>query len=168
MANYINSIELTTEKLNGLEYPCLQITNIKGEPAYLVPFRFYKFQVCGNKTGEWDLGSSDIRFFKKIFDEHMFDYNVCAEVTNELYKEVTACLTSYLKSSYGYPGKNIAVTNLDTPCFTEFQIESGYPDSIDGKFAIENLEYIDDFIDETYRMIKKYYNITGISAGQII
>lgn len=32
----------------------------KDQLGYLMPFRAYRFQVCGNQKGDWDLGASDV------------------------------------------------------------------------------------------------------------
>jgi hypothetical protein len=43
--------------------PVLGVPRIRDDNeqlGYLMPFRAYRFQVCGNMNGEWDLGSSDV------------------------------------------------------------------------------------------------------------
>jgi hypothetical protein len=157
--SYINQISSETESMGGLNYPCIKITNINGDVGYLLPFRFYKFQVCGTKTGEWDLGSGDVHFFKLYFEKHKYDYNICAAVIDELYKAATACLTSYLDTSYGYPGKKVAVRYGGTPYFTEYQLKKGYPDKVVDYFDIEDIEGIDDFLCDTYKLVVDYYKL---------
>lgn len=39
-------------------FPYIELTNSNGTNGYLLPFRKYRFQVCGNLGGQIDLGSS--------------------------------------------------------------------------------------------------------------
>ena len=51
-----------------VECPAEMSTNPHGNVGYLMPFRAYRFQVCGNREGEWDLGSSDVRHMKDLLE----------------------------------------------------------------------------------------------------
>jgi len=49
------------------EIPCLKVETIDhSEKGYLMPFRAYRFQVCGDSHGVGDLGASDVKQFREV------------------------------------------------------------------------------------------------------
>jgi hypothetical protein len=63
------------------EIPCIKLESIDHtEVGYLMPFRAYRFQVCGNADGEGDYGSSDVRQMKEAmqyedeYTTYAYDY----------------------------------------------------------------------------------------------
>ena len=51
----------------GCEIPCVKVeTHDHSDFGYLMPFRAYRFQVCGNADGEGDRGASDVRHMRDV------------------------------------------------------------------------------------------------------
>ena len=77
---------------SNCEIPCVKVTYVGDNPhprfnndGYLMPFRAYRFQVCGNVKGERDCGSSDVHNMQEVLalkyaDEfNTFAYNYLRE-----------------------------------------------------------------------------------------
>ena len=165
MTNSILKInELTTEKCYAFEYPCLEIENYKGEKGYIIPFRFYKFQVCGRKDGTWDFGSSDIRSFEDLVKYHNEEI---AKTT--LMLDLIACINNYLRLAYGWPEKLVSYA-MDNPSIPVPLTESDrekQPMKPREKETIGEIHRVNEldmnlmqsFIDQTYDLIRDYYKI---------
>lgn len=75
----INNITIRHEL--DCKIPCVKLETINHtEVGYLMPFRAYRFQVCGNSDGEGDYGSSDIHRMHEVlqyddeFTTYAYDY----------------------------------------------------------------------------------------------
>jgi hypothetical protein len=121
---------------------------------YLMPFRLYCFQVCANIQGEGDLGSSNpIRFTDIVTN---------GSAKEKLLVELCKCFNSYIKTRYGYPGRDIRYT-IDGTIYTNggygTNIEDDY--KVEEKYNIKEMPYIMDFINETIDLVKSYYDIAS-------
>ena len=155
MANYINITKMTTESCASFDYPVLEIHNINGTVGYLMPFRFYRFQVCGNKAGICDMGASEI---KKLEDIVMWHRN--AKFLLKL--EAISAINDHLNTSYGDVKKNVAYTINGQIPLTSYMQESVLPYGFDELVDCSELAYLDEFIDATYNLIVDYYKIMPI------
>lgn len=150
--------KITIENLRGFIYPVLHINgedeNGREYTRYLMPFRLYKFQVCGNIEGECDCGSSEPKKFRDIV-EYSYDPEF------KLKKELCCCLNNYLNTSYGYPGRVVRITYDDQIYRNEYLEEcdhrNGYKDI--ETYKLEDMIFIDEFIRETINVVKREYKI---------
>ena len=155
-----NKLEVT--RVNN-DYPTLKIENKISETiGYLMPFRFSFFQVCGTQKGEWDYGSGD-HISLKLKDIISFSNNP----GYELKIEVVKCLNDYLNTCYGNVGCNAAFTLNDIPYFTEHMMVNTIPNRVkrnggapfDEFYRLEDMPFIDEFIDETIKFIADHYKL---------
>lgn len=156
----VNISKMTIENLRGFIYPAFHIDGedqIHGKSygkttRYLVPFRLYKFQICGTINGEWDLGSSEVKRFRDIVE-------FSNDPAYELKKEICCCLNDYMNTSYGNPGRLVRYT-FDGQMFrTGYIEERDEGKDITETYPIEDIPQLDEFIDETINSVKREYKI---------
>lgn len=146
MARYINSIKF--EEVNG--WPIITIEK-DGKERFLMPFRYRKFQVCETRDGELDMGSGYDKDWSRII-------NMDPEYAKIfLKKELGECLSSYLHTSYGWPGEPIGVTYLTNLTMTPYQEETGLREAIVDTIDVNDVRFVDEFIDATYELVKARY-----------
>jgi len=138
------------------ECPQIEITNpFNGEVGYLAPFRWYSFQVSGTIDGEWDLGSSVPRRFLDVY-QPLEDY---------LLVQMVHALNAYLDNRYGWIGEKTVITINGG--VASFKLGDNYLGRVPNytqytKYAIENEDWVEDFIKETVRCFRKYYNLENV------
>lgn len=155
MSNPIMISELTIENLRGFVYPVLHIKDENNEnERFLMPFRLYRFQICETITGEWDLGSSEVKMFSDIVEYSL-------DPKTRLMKELCKCFNDYMTTSYGYPGRVVRYTYQDNIFRNEYLEEKDLRNRVEIKetYKIEDLPFIDKFIDETIKVVKETYHI---------
>lgn len=158
--NPINISKLTIENLDGFIYPVLHIIhfNKKGErddDNYLMPFRLYSFQVCGTIDGECDMGSSECHRFIDILNYSNYE--------DRLKKMLCRCLNAYVNTCYGYPGRLVRFSYNSEILCNDYQAEQDAKKNINiyntETYEINNMPFMDKFIEASIMATKKYYNI---------
>ena len=97
------------------EIPCIRIeTKDHDEIGYLMPFRAYRFQVCGSVHGEGDLGASDVRDLRDAI-RWMPD----STAINYLREQAMIAIMRWQPYDYAY---GINMTNNDTEIFENWLV----------------------------------------------
>lgn len=140
----------------GFECPVIKVTNtVNGQVGYLEPFRWYSFQISGTVDGITDLGSSVPKPFKYIY----------GDLKGELLKSLLHCINSFLDNVYGWIGEKAVYTINGKPETHKMYKELYYGDCPDYstyiQYPIEDEDWVDEFLDETIRCYKEYYNIAS-------
>ena len=150
--------KMTLKNFLGFIYPVLYIDGAnedeRYDTRYLMPFRLYKFQICETDDGEWDCGSSEVKHFKDII-------KYANDPVYELKKQLCCCFNDYMNTSYGYPGRVVRYT-FDNQMFRTSYVEDRDIKKkilIEEVYKIEELPYLDEFINETINSVKREYNI---------
>lgn len=155
MSNPIMISEMTIENLRGFVYPVLHIKDEDNEnERFLMPFRLYRFQICETIEGECDMGSSEVKMFSDIVEYSL-------DPKSRLMKYFCMCLNDYMSTSYGYPGRIVRYTYQDNIFRNEYLEEKDLRNKVEIKetYKIEDLPFIDKFIDETIKVVKETYHI---------
>lgn len=155
MSNPIMISELTIENLEGFIYPVLHIKNENNEnERFLMPFRLYRFQICETIDGECDMGSSEVKKFSDILQYSLDPRSI-------LMKYLCMCLNDYMSTSYGYPGRIVRYTYQNNIFRNEYREEKDLRNKVEIKetYKIEDLPFVDEFIDETIAAVKREYKI---------
>ena len=159
--NPITISRLTIENLDGFIYPVLHIDYTRerdGETGsrYLMPFRLYRFQVCGTIDGEWDLGSSVVKMFKDILEYY-------PNPEWRLKCLLCECFNDYMDTSYGYPGRVVRFTFEDNmyrnKYMEEKDIRKGVTINNTETYKLEDIPFVDKFIEATVMAVKRQYKI---------
>jgi hypothetical protein len=137
----------------GFECPVVKVTNpATGRYGYLEPFRWYSMQISGSIDGDMDLGSSVPKPFKYIVN-----------LEGELLKSLLHCINAHLDNNYGWTGEKCVYTYEGKPETYKIHKDLYY-----GKcpnyneyvqYPIENEDWVEEFIKETVRCFRKYYNL---------
>lgn len=159
--NPLRTSLVENNKFDG--WPTLKIENINGNVGYLMPFRFYSFQICGNQEGNMDLGSSEPKANLML---DIVKYNEPMVAKCLLAKEICTAINSYMSNNYGYnEGRHIAFTFGGKPQYTYFIVNYIIPDKdFDEFFRIEDLQDMNEFIDLCYEFVIDYYGLRGLTA----
>lgn len=111
-----NSINIRHEI--NCEIPCVKVSTIDGTDfGFLMPFRAYRFQICGNVDGEGDLGSSDVKNFRE-----KIKWMPETVAINRLREQALIAIARWLPENYRY---GISMSDDDMEIFEEF-IQNSY------------------------------------------
>ena len=95
------------------EIPCIRVETIDhSDLGYLMPFRAYRFQVCGNVEGEGDLGSSDVKNFRE-----KIKWMPETVAINRLREQALIAIARWLPENYRY---GVSMSDDDMEIFEEF------------------------------------------------
>jgi uncharacterized cysteine cluster protein YcgN (CxxCxxCC family) len=100
------------------EIPCVKVeTHDHSDFGYLMPFRAYRFQVCGNVEGECDLGSSDVKNFREQLKWMPESVGI-----NRLREQAIIAIMRWLPENCKY---GVSMSKDDADIFEEF-IQNSY------------------------------------------
>jgi hypothetical protein len=118
----------------------------------------YKLQICGNKAGDNDKGSTEVEL---DFLYYIIKNNSPLQAKHLITVEVARCLNSYLNNNYGYtPKRRIAITVDGEIPYTEWMMNWEIPKHgpYDELHDINEIEFVDKFVDDLYYFAVEYYS----------